>query len=92
MVNSTRGKPGPRMADLSNTLDGRYLMAQAVDLNLSLMKWRMWPELDMARLSQTKCLLLGAGTLGMYVLVELLLNSAITRLCCGSFPAGMGRA
>lgn len=61
---SSRGKPGPRMADLSNTLDGRYLMAQAVDLNLSLMKWRMWPELDMTRLSNTKCLLLGAGTLG----------------------------
>ncbi len=59
-----RGKPGPRVADLSNTLDGRHLMAQAVDLNLSLMKWRMWPELDTQRLARTRCLLLGAGTLG----------------------------
>jgi ubiquitin-like modifier-activating enzyme ATG7 len=55
------------VADLSNTLDGRYLMAQAVDLNLSLMKWRMWPELDTQKLAGTRCLLLGAGTLGKLI-------------------------
>jgi hypothetical protein len=32
---------------------------QAVDLNVRLMKWRLWPSLDTAMLSATKCLLLG---------------------------------
>jgi hypothetical protein len=47
-------------------------MSQAVDLNLRLMKWRMWPELDTERLSTTKCLLFGAGTLGCAVARALL--------------------
>jgi ubiquitin-like modifier-activating enzyme ATG7 len=34
-------------------------MEQAVDLNIRLMRWRVWPELDTERLAQTKCLLLG---------------------------------
>jgi hypothetical protein len=67
-----RGKPGPRVADLSQTLDSRFLMEQAVDLNLRLMKWRLWPALDTDRLSRTKCLLLGAGTLGCAVARALL--------------------
>ena len=37
-----RGKPGPRSADLSAIMDSCSLMAQASDLNLRLMKWRMW--------------------------------------------------
>ena len=36
------GKPGPRSADMSAIMDGSSLMAQAADLNLRLMKWRMW--------------------------------------------------
>lgn len=60
------------MADLSQALDSKYLMAQAVDLNLRLMKWRLWPELDTDRLASTKCLLLGAGTLGCAVARALL--------------------
>lgn len=62
-----RGKPGPRIADLSRTLDPRSLMNQAVDLNISLMKWRLWPELNTNTVSSTKCLLFGAGTLGCAV-------------------------
>ena len=62
-----RGKPGPRMADLSRTLDPRSLMNQAVDLNVSLMKWRLWPDLKTDVISSTKCLLFGAGTLGCAV-------------------------
>jgi hypothetical protein len=55
------------MADLSVLLDKALLMNQAVDLNLRLMKWRMWPALKVDELARSKCLLLGAGTLGCSV-------------------------
>ncbi len=56
-----RGKTGPRVTDLSPTMDPRRLASAAVDLNLKLMRWRAAPSLDTARLAATKCLLLGAG-------------------------------
>ena len=62
-----RNKPGPKVADLRATLDSKRLMSQAVDLNLRLMKWRMWPALDTEQLFATKVLLFGAGTLGCSV-------------------------
>lgn len=43
------------------------LADQSVDLNLKLMKWRISPNLDLEKVKNTKCLLLGAGTLGSYV-------------------------
>ncbi len=43
------------------------LADQSVDLNLKLMKWRIAPNLDLDKIKNTKCLLLGAGTLGSYV-------------------------
>lgn len=43
------------------------LADQSVDLNLKLMKWRISPNLDLEKIKDTKCLLLGAGTLGSYV-------------------------
>lgn len=55
------------MADLSALLNTRLLMNQAVDLNLRLMKWRMWPALQVDALAKKRCLLLGAGTLGCAV-------------------------
>ena len=45
----------------------RRLADQAVDLNLKLMRWRIIPSLDLEKVANTKCLLLGAGTLGCYV-------------------------
>eukprot|EP00249_Psilotum_nudum_P020672 c27801_g1_i1 orf=95-2290(+) len=64
---NTHGKMGPRMADLSSSMDPVRMATSAADLNLKLMRWRLLPSLDMALLSKTKCLLLGAGTLGCQV-------------------------
>ncbi|KAJ3767732.1 hypothetical protein FB446DRAFT_651684 [Lentinula raphanica] len=72
---NVQGKLGPRMADLAPMMDPVRHVAvlllslsnQAVDLNLKLMRWRILPELDLERIAATKCLLLGAGTLGCYV-------------------------
>ncbi|EDV24953.1 uncharacterized protein TRIADDRAFT_56400 [Trichoplax adhaerens] len=62
-----RQKLGPRMINLSSSLDPTKLSESAVDLNLKLMRWRLMPSLDLEKIAQTKCLLLGAGTLGCNV-------------------------
>ena len=62
---NARGKMGPRIQNLKSVMDENVLAQQSVDLNLKLMRWRLLPELDVEMLSRTKCLLLGAGTLGM---------------------------
>ncbi|CAG0899101.1 unnamed protein product [Darwinula stevensoni] len=59
-----KGNMGPRMADLSSSLDPIRLAESAVSLNLQLMRWRLVPSLDLEKVEQTRCLLLGAGTLG----------------------------
>ena len=56
-----------RIADLGPSMDPIRLAASAVDLNLQLMKWRAAPTLDIPRISNKRCLLLGAGTLGCSV-------------------------
>ncbi|XP_048742795.2 ubiquitin-like modifier-activating enzyme ATG7 isoform X2 [Ostrea edulis] len=60
-------KLAPRFVNLSATMDPTRLAASAVDLNLKLMRWRLLPELNLDRVSGTRCLLLGAGTLGCNV-------------------------
>lgn len=66
------GKLAPKMADLGPLMDPNRLADQAVDLNLKLMRWRILPEINLERIRTTKCLLLGAGTLGCYVARSLL--------------------
>ncbi|KAG9244752.1 autophagy-related protein-like protein 7 [Calycina marina] len=61
------GKLHPKTTNLAAYMDPAQLADQAVDLNLKLMKWRIAPELDLERIKNTKCLLLGAGTLGTFV-------------------------
>lgn len=69
---NSQGKLSSRMTDLSQYMDPRQLADQSVDLNLKLMKWRIAPNLDLQKISNTKCLLIGAGTLGSYVSRNLL--------------------
>ena len=56
-----------RTVDLAAYMDPTRLADQAVDLNLKLIKWRIAPQIDLDIIKNTKCLLLGAGTLGSYV-------------------------
>lgn len=72
-----RQKLGPRMVNLSSSMDPARLAESAVDLNLKLMRWRLLPELDLDTISQTKCLLLGAGTLGCNVARCLLVHISL---------------
>lgn len=67
-----KGKPRPRKVDMGPVMDPRRMAESAVDLNLKLMRWRLMPELQVDRVAQTKCLLLGAGTLGCKVARSLL--------------------
>lgn len=66
------GKVMSKVANLGEYMDPKRLADQAVDLNLKLIKWRIAPELDLDSVKETKCLLLGAGTLGSYVARNLL--------------------
>ena len=43
------------------------LAEASVDLNLRLMRWRLMPSLQTEKVAATKCLLVGAGTLGCAV-------------------------
>ncbi|KAG5357759.1 Ubiquitin-like modifier-activating enzyme ATG7 [Yarrowia sp. B02] len=69
---NSAGKLLPKQTNLGPLLNPLQLASQAVDLNLKLMKWRIAPELDLDTIKHTKCLLLGAGTLGSYVSRSLL--------------------
>uniref|UniRef100_A0AAX7TLY4 Ubiquitin-like modifier-activating enzyme ATG7 n=1 Tax=Astatotilapia calliptera TaxID=8154 RepID=A0AAX7TLY4_ASTCA len=62
-----KGAMGPRMVNLSECMDPKRLAESSVDLNLKLMRWRLVPSLDLDKVINTKCLLLGAGTLGCNV-------------------------
>ena len=74
-----QGKLAPRLADLAPMMDPTKLADQATALNLKLMRWRVLPELDLEKIENTRCLLLGAGTLGCYVARGLAVS--ILRLC-----------
>ncbi|KAJ5590094.1 Ubiquitin-like modifier-activating enzyme atg7 [Penicillium hetheringtonii] len=66
------GKLSGRTVSLTEYMDPTRLADQSVDLNLKLMKWRISPNLNLEDIKNTKCLLLGAGTLGSYVARNLL--------------------
>lgn len=62
-------------SEAANALSHGRLADQAVDLNLQLMRWRIMPSLDLEKVKNTRCLLLGAGTLGCYVARTLMVRS-----------------
>lgn len=64
---NSAGKLSPKITQLAQYMDPTQLADQSVDLNLKLMKWRIAPNLNLDKVKDTKCLLLGAGTLGSYV-------------------------
>lgn len=64
---NTKGQLTSRSINLSSAMDQTKLAANAVDLNLKLMRWRLLPNLQLEQVAQTKCLLFGAGTLGCNV-------------------------
>ncbi|XP_033097274.1 ubiquitin-like modifier-activating enzyme ATG7 [Anneissia japonica] len=69
---NSKQKLAPRMVNLSSSMDPARLAESSVDLNLKLMRWRLLPSLDLDKVAQTRCLLLGAGTLGCNVARNLL--------------------
>ncbi|KAF7275893.1 hypothetical protein GWI33_011168 [Rhynchophorus ferrugineus] len=62
-----RDKMGPRVANLKNTLDPKVIAEKSVYLNLKLMKWRIVPDINLDKIENARCLLIGAGTLGCAV-------------------------
>lgn len=67
VYDGNKGKKVFRCITLANSMDPTKLSVTAAELNLKLMRWRALPSLDLNMLSATKCLLLGAGTLGCQV-------------------------
>ncbi|CDQ98756.1 unnamed protein product, partial [Oncorhynchus mykiss] len=70
-----KGAMGPRMVNLSECMDPKRLAESSVDLNLKLMRWRLVPSLNLDKVTSTKCLLLGAGTLGCNVARTLMVSA-----------------
>ncbi|XP_023947303.2 ubiquitin-like modifier-activating enzyme ATG7 [Bicyclus anynana] len=67
-----KGHFAPRVSDMSASMSPSRLAAESADLNIKLMQWRLLPELNIDVMQQTKCLLIGAGTLGCHVARNLL--------------------
>ena len=76
---------GPRMVNLSATMDPVKLAESAVDLNLKLMRWRLLPDMQLEKIAATKCLLLGSGTLGCNVARSLLVSNSVGMVTLFSF-------
>ena len=62
-----KGQFAPKFANMKASMDPKSLAESSVDLNLKLMKWRLVPDLDLNKMYNVKCLLLGSGTLGCNV-------------------------
>ncbi|KAH7644986.1 ubiquitin-like protein modifier-activating enzyme atg7-like protein [Dermatophagoides farinae] len=57
----------PNQVNCGNTLKPEIIATDALYLNLKLMKWRLVQNLELDKIKNTHCLLLGSGTLGCNV-------------------------
>nr|XP_027195208.1 ubiquitin-like modifier-activating enzyme ATG7 [Dermatophagoides pteronyssinus] len=57
----------PNQVNCGNTLNPEIIATDALYLNLKLMKWRLVQNLELDKIKNTRCLLLGSGTLGCNV-------------------------
>ncbi|KCV70373.1 hypothetical protein H696_02707 [Fonticula alba] len=60
-------KPTVRTLDLSALMDPLNIADTAARLNLSLMRWRLVPDLQLEAIANARCLVIGSGTLGCIV-------------------------
>lgn len=67
-----KNKLGPRSVNLAESMDPVKLAESSINLNLKLMRWRLMPSLQLEKIAETKCLLLGSGTLGCNIARSLL--------------------
>lgn len=79
LIQSQKQRIKPDTIDMKQHLDINHLCKTALKMNNKLMKWKLVPELDLDNISNTKCLILGGGTLGCHVSRNLL-NWAITNI------------
>ncbi len=49
-----KGKLKPRLCNLSASMDPKRLAESAVGLNLSLMRWRLLPAIDLPKIAATR--------------------------------------
>jgi ubiquitin-like modifier-activating enzyme ATG7 len=59
--------------EMGAMMDPSLLAASSAKLNLSLMKWRMMPDIDLEKIQGVKALLLGSGTLGCNIARHLMM-------------------
>lgn len=67
-----QGANKPKFMNMSSNMDSKQLAENASDLNLKLMRWRTLPSLSLEKVSSTRCLIVGAGTLGCNIARALL--------------------
>lgn len=83
------GQTTPTTVNLAPLMDPKRLAAEATELNLKLMKWRLLPLLDLDTFHNSRALLFGAGTLGCNVTRLLLVLFYHSRDFSPSLGVGM---
>ncbi|KAK1294119.1 Ubiquitin-like modifier-activating enzyme atg7 [Acorus calamus] len=72
-------KLSAKCVSLARSMDPLRSAEIAADLNLKLMKWNVFKDMDLETLTTVKCLLLGAGTLGCQV-ARLLMSWGVRKI------------